>query len=87
MKTGCSSTPCAGRAFSVAVDQIADGVALEAHIYDLDGLTLLAAVESVDSRPVQFLWSAPDDGTYFVRVAPAAGSRTGCDASYSISLD
>lgn len=76
-----------GQGIRVSVDQIADGVALVAEIYGLDGLTALAAAESVDGRPVQLAWSPPDDGTYFVRIAPVPGSRTGCAAAYSIAVD
>lgn len=77
----------AGQGVLVRVDEISDDVTLLVELYDLDGLTALAAAESVDGRAVQLVWSPPDEGTYFVRVAPTADSVTGCGAAYSIALD
>jgi hypothetical protein len=50
--------------------------------FDRDGLTPLA-----ETTTDALAWTAPADGTYFVRLTPAAGSATGCDAGYSVMLE
>ncbi len=57
------------------------GVAPTAVLLDSDGLTPLA-----EASAGALTWTAPADGTYFVRLTPAPGSATGCDATYSVTL-
>ena len=77
----------AGETRSVRIDDIAAGVRLTAEIYGLDGLTRLAADSGATGQPLALTWTPQDEGTYFVRVTPAAGSAAGCDASYTISIE
>jgi murein DD-endopeptidase MepM/ murein hydrolase activator NlpD len=71
----------AGVAYAVVVDEMADGVAPVVEIYDVDGLTRLAANGAGTLR-----WQPDADGTYFVRVAPGPGSAVGCAAEYRVAV-
>jgi murein DD-endopeptidase MepM/ murein hydrolase activator NlpD len=70
----------AGTAYTVTTTSTA-GVTLTTVLFDHDGLTRLAA-----STTDTLTWTAPADGTYFVRLTPAAGSATGCAAGYTVTL-
>jgi murein DD-endopeptidase MepM/ murein hydrolase activator NlpD len=72
----------AGKSYQVSVEATASGVAFTVELYDRDGLTRLAhrtGPGALTLTPVQA-------GNYFVRVAPQAGSTTGCDAGYRLHI-
>src|SRR5690606_12274418 len=71
----------AGSTYQVTVDQQAEGVSLNVEVYDTDGLTRLATATSGT-----LTWTAAEEGVYFVRVAPAPGSATGCTATYRVAV-
>ncbi len=71
----------AGTPYQVTVDDVTEGVTLQVEVYDVDGLTRLAA-----NGAGTLAWQPAADGTYFVRVAPAPGSAVGCDASYRVAI-
>ncbi len=77
----------AGESVAVRVGNVAEGVRLSLAIYGLDGLTRLAAKSGAAGEAVDLLWTPLDEGMYFVRVAPAAGSVAGCEASYTLALE
>ena len=77
----------AGDSLAVRINEVAAGVRLTVEIFGLDGLTRLAADTSADGRPLDLAFTPPDEGTYFARITPAADSRIGCDASYTIAVD
>ena len=58
-----------------------DGVALRIELFDSDGLTPLAQADTG-----ALTWTAPADGTAFVRLSPAPGGVTGCAAAYTVTL-
>ena len=72
----------AGTSYQVAVEITAGEVALLAEVYDRDGLT------RIENRrgPGNLTWTAAEAGSYFVRVAPEAGSEVGCEAGYRLSI-
>jgi hypothetical protein len=54
-------------------------------VYGRDGLTRLAA-NGPTIEPAALPWTADEEGTYFVRVAPAPGSAVGCGAAYRVAI-
>jgi hypothetical protein len=71
----------AATGYQVRVDDLGEGVELRVEVYGQDGLTRLASAGAGT-----LAWTTGDVGAYFVRVAPAAGSATGCDAGYRIAV-
>ncbi|GIV76135.1 MAG: hypothetical protein KatS3mg050_0529 [Litorilinea sp.] len=56
-------------------------------VFHVDGLTQLADAEAgAPGEPVRVSWQAPHDGTYFVRIRPAADSAVGCEVAYRLRL-
>lgn len=71
----------ADTSYRLVAEALAPGVNFTVELYDRDGLTRL------NSRgPGNYVWSASETGSYFVRVAPVAGSAIGCDAGYRLSI-
>jgi murein DD-endopeptidase MepM/ murein hydrolase activator NlpD/Tol biopolymer transport system component len=71
----------ASNRYQVTVDEVGEGVTLRVEVYGRDGLTRLAAAGAGT-----LAWDTSEEGTYFVRVAPAPGSVTGCDAGYRVAV-
>ncbi|MCC6169305.1 MAG: PD40 domain-containing protein [Caldilineaceae bacterium] len=71
----------AGTSYQVIVDELSEGVMPLVEVYDVDGLTRLAANGA--GTPA---WQPTVDGAYFVRVAPAPGSAVGCEATYRVAV-
>lgn len=71
----------AGTLYQVTVDELAERVTPQVEVYDVDGLTRLAA-----NGDGTLTWQPEIDGTYFVRVAPAPGSAVGCEATYRVAV-
>lgn len=71
----------AGTRYQVTVDEVAVGVRPRVEVYDVDGLTRLAA-----NGVGTLAWQPAVDGTYFVRVAPAPDSAVGCEATYRVAI-
>lgn len=72
----------AGETLRVAVDELSPGVTPVMSVLDRDGLSRMASRAGAG----EIAWTAPLEGTYFVRVTPAAGSVTGCNAGYRLRL-
>jgi hypothetical protein len=76
-----------GGKYIVRTRNLAAGVDTVVEIYDQDSLMLLALDRDSGGRGASYLmWQAPLDGTYFLRVARAAGSAYGCDAGYELGV-
>lgn len=72
----------AGATIRLTLRDLAPGVTLTAAIVDHDGLTRLSSRAGAG----ELAWQAPNEGVYFVRVAPSPGSLTGCAAGYTLTL-
>ena len=72
--------------YTIQTSDLSTGVDTVLELYDQDGTTELAEDDnSGGDLASQLLWEAPLSGTYFVRVSQAAGSASGCDASYKLT--
>jgi hypothetical protein len=76
----------AGMSYQVAVESFAPGVAFTVELYDRDGLTRLENRPDHQGDVGMLSWKAAEAGSYFVRVAPEAGSNVGCEAAYRLTL-
>jgi len=57
------------------------------YLYAPDGTTMLAANDDYStSLASQIAWTAPDDGTYYVKVQQWNPHRAGCGTSYTLSI-
>lgn len=72
----------AGANYQVTSEASAPGVEFTIELYDHDGLTPLDAQRG----PGTLSWTAAEAGSYFVRVAPNAGSNLGCEAGYRLTI-
>src|SRR5690606_2128819 len=73
------------KSFLVQVDSMGPGIAMTLRVYDVDGVTEIASVESSGGE-ASLSWRAQGSGRYFIEVLPSLGSATGCDTSYEIQL-
>jgi murein DD-endopeptidase MepM/ murein hydrolase activator NlpD len=74
----------AGQQYQIATGSLGTGVSTALELYGLGGTEILAS--DTDGGEAYLEWTAPLDGTYFVRVFPASGSAIGCSASYQIRI-
>lgn len=72
----------AGASYQVEVEALAPDLAFVVELYDRDGLTRIDSQRGTG----MLTWTAVEAGSYFVRVAPEAGSRVGCEANYRLSI-
>lgn len=76
-----------GKRVTLDTAQLTLGVDTILELYDIDGLTLMAADDNGGRDKASHLeWRFAQDGVYFVRVASAPGGAVGCDATYQLSL-
>jgi murein DD-endopeptidase MepM/ murein hydrolase activator NlpD len=74
-----------GKIYIVETGHLAAGVATALKIYDPDSQAPLASSAAADGT-AYVQWRPPFDGSYLIQVSPAAGSATGCAASYELSV-
>jgi choice-of-anchor C domain-containing protein len=76
----------AGKEYSIETNILGPGVVTIVELYDTDGQTLLASSNDTGDDQGLFVWGAPLDGFYFVRVIQGPGSTYGCDAVYQVGV-
>jgi hypothetical protein len=72
----------AGTNYQVEMEATTPGVDFIVEVYDRDGLTRLNNRRGAGT----LRWTATEAGSYFVRVAPTAGSDVGCEAGYRLTI-
>jgi hypothetical protein len=82
-----SFTAEAGKAYEVRTANLAPSADTVLYLYDTDATTLLASNDdSNETLASEILWTAPQSGTYFVRVTHWNPNVGGCGTSYDLSI-
>ena len=72
--------------FSTKPDSLASAALLT--LYDLDSTTFLGEARPINADASASLdWTAPADGTYYMKLTPVDGRITGTDTSYEVAIN
>jgi hypothetical protein len=77
----------AGKAYDIRTANLAPSADTVLYLYDADATTLLASNDdSNGSLASEIVWTAPQSGTYFVKVTHWNPNVGGCGTSYDLSI-
>ncbi len=78
----------AGNVYGIIAQKVGDKASLAVSVYDKDGSTRLASSSSPWSVLSRMTWTAPANGTYYLKVAPYSGTlSSGANTDYRITLE